>query len=236
MLVSAPLLNHRGIPSYTKIGFAVFFSLVLVPLRQGEAIIAPTDFGQVADGVLREILFGVALGLAMMLAFLGMQMAAQIVGVQLGFSLGGVLDPVNGNQANALDQFYAVLVVLVFFTINGHHIIILTLAETVRAVPPGTFDPFAMSLAAVAPLATGLTLTAIRIAMPVMAALFLTDLGMGFVARTVPQVQVLVVGAPIKVGVGFLVMAAALPATVQLMNGVISNSLAGSSQQLLGVR
>ena len=72
--------------------------------------------------------------------------------------------------------------------------------------------------------------------MPVMAALFLTDLGMGFVARTVPQVQVLVVGAPVKVGVGFLVMAAALPATVQLMNGVIGNSLAGSSQQLLGVR
>ena len=236
MLVSAPLLNHKGIPSYTKIGFAVFFSLVLVPLQHTDSVVPPTDFGAVADGVLREILFGLALGLAMNLAFLGMQMAAQIVGVQLGFSLGGVLDPVSGNQSNALDQFYAVLVVLVFFTINGHHIIILTLAETVRAVPPGTFDPFGISIGDIAPLATGLTLTAIRIAMPVMAALFLTDLGMGFVARTVPQVQVLVVGAPVKVGVGFLVMAAALPATVQLMNGVIGNSLAGSSQQLLGVR
>jgi flagellar biosynthetic protein FliR len=236
MLISAPLLSHKGIPSYTKVGFAVFFSLVLVPLQRDVLPDPPVDFGAVANGVLREVLFGLVLGLAMNLIFLGLQMSAQIMGVQLGFSLGGVLDPVNGNESNALEQFYAILVVLVFFTINGHHVVIQTLAETVRAVPPGTFDPLSMSSAGIAPLATGLTVTALRIAMPVVAALFLTDLGMGFVARTVPQVQVMVVGAPIKVGVGFLVMAAALPATVHLMNGVISTSMAGSSQQLLGVR
>jgi flagellar biosynthetic protein FliR len=69
-----------------------------------------------------------------------------------------------------------------------------------------------------------------------MAALFLTDLGLGFVARTVPQIQVLVVGAPVKIVVGVLVLAAALPATMTIMNGVINTQLAGSSQQLLGVR
>ncbi len=236
MLVSAPLLNQRGIPSYTKVGFAVFFSLVLVPLQQDRLPEPPATLGMVASSVLSEVLFGLALGLAMNLAFLGMQIAAQIIGVQLGFSLGGVLDPVTGNSSNSLEQFYSVLVVLVFFSINGHHIVIQTLAETVRAVPPGSWNPFAITIGGVAPLAAGLTITAMRIAMPVVAALFLTDLGMGFVARTVPQVQVLVVGAPIKIGVGFIVLIAALPATMHIMNGVISTQLAGSTNQLLGVR
>ncbi len=236
MLVSAPLFGHRGIPAYTKIGFAVFTALVLVPLQANRLPAPPEQLGQVADGVLREVLFGVALGLAMNLVFLGLQMASRIIGVQMGFGLGSVMDPLTGAEFGTFDQFYALLVTLVFFSINGQHIVIQALAETVKAVPPGTFDPLQLSSGALAPVAAGLMVTAVRVAMPVTAALFLTDLGMGFVARTMPQVNVLIVGMPVKVVVGMLVLVAALPATVQLMNGVIERSLAGSSLQLLGVR
>jgi flagellar biosynthetic protein FliR len=236
LLVSAPLLSHKGIPSYTKIGFAVFFALVLVPLQHDNMPAPPDQLGTVVDAVLREALFGLALGMAMNLVFVGLQLASRLMGVQMGFSLGAVIDPITGAEFGTFDQFYTLLVTLVFFSINGHYLIIQTLAETLRSVPPGTFDPFSLKLAGMTGLMAGLTVTAVRIAMPVMAALFLTDLGMGFVARTVPQMQVLVVGAPIKIAVGFIVLAAALPATMTLMNGVINAQLAGSSQQLLGVR
>ena len=97
-----------------------------------------------------------------------------------------------------------------------------------------TFDPFsALTPAEISSLAAGLTITAVRIAMPVMAALFLVDLGMGLVARTVPQVQILFVAMPIKVVVGMVVLMAALPATGQILNVVIGNTLAGSSLRLL---
>lgn len=236
MLVSAPLLSHRGIPAWTKVGFAVFFALVLLPLNKDHLPEPPQQLGQLADGVIRETLFGLGLGLAMNMVFLGMQMASRIVGVQMGFGLGSVLDPITGAEFGTFDQFYALLVTLVFFSINGHYLVIQALAETVDAVPPGTFDPLNIQASALAPLMGGLTVTAVRIAMPVMAALFLADLGMGFVARTVPQMNVLIVGLPIKVIVGVVVMGAALPATMQLMTGVINGALAGSSQQLLGVR
>jgi flagellar biosynthesis protein FliR len=236
MLVSAPLLSHKAIPSWTKVGFAVFFALVLVPLQQDHMPDPPQQFGTLADAVIREVLFGLALGLAMNLVFIGLQLASHIIGVQMGFGLGAVLDPITGAEFGTFDQFYTLLVTLVFFSINGHYIVIQTLAETLRAVPPGTFDPFNLQLAGLTSLFAGLTVTAVRIAMPVMAALFLTDLGLGFVARTVPQMQVLVVGAPVKIVVGVLVLAAALPATMTIMNGVINTQLAGSSQQLLGVR
>lgn len=236
MLVSAPLLSHKGIPKGTKVGFSVFFALVLVPLQQDHMPAAPEQLGQVADAVLREALFGLALGLGMNLVFLGLQLASRIIGLQMGFGLGAVLDPITGAEFGTFDQFYTLLVTLVFFSINGHFIVIQTLAETVRAVPPGTFDPFSLQIAGLTALIAGLTVTAIRIAMPVMAALFLADMALGFVARTVPQMQVLVVGAPIKIVMGVIVLGAALPATMTLMNGVINTQLAGSSQQLLGVR
>jgi flagellar biosynthetic protein FliR len=172
----------------------------------------------------------------MNLVFIGMQMASRIVGLQMGFGMGSVLDPITGAEFGTFDQFYAILATLIFFSINGHHLVIQALAETIRAVPPGSFDPLTMNASAVAPLAAGLMVTAVRIAMPVMAALFLTDLGMGFVARTVPQMNVLIVGMPVKIVVGMIVVGAALPATMQLMNGVINGTLTGSSQQLLGVR
>jgi flagellar biosynthetic protein FliR len=236
MLVSAPLLSHRGIPKWTKVGFSVFFALVLVPLQQDHMPVPPQQLGQVVDGVIREALFGLALGLGMNLVFLGLQLASRIIGLQMGFGMGAVLDPITGAEFGTFDQFYALLVTLVFFTINGHYIVIQTLAETVRAVPPGTFDPFSLQISGLTALIAGLTITAVRIAMPVMAALFLADMGLGFVARTVPQMQVLVVGAPIKIVMGVVVLGAALPATMTLMNGVINTQLAGSSQQLLGVR
>lgn len=236
MLVSAPLLSHRGIPVQTKVGFAVFFALVLVPVTRDYLPTAPTQIGGLVDGVFREVLFGLALGLSMNLVFLSIQMASRIVGLQMGFGLGGVFDPVTSQDHGTFDQFYVLLITLVFFTINGHYLVIQALAETLRAVPLGTFDPSAFQPAALAPLMAGLTITAVRIAMPVMAALFLTDLGMGFVARTVPQMQILVVGAPVKIGVGMLVLGASLPATMQILNGVINTTLTGSSQQLLGVR
>lgn len=234
MLVSAPLLSHKGIPAYTKIGFAVFFSLVLVPLQSENPPLPPQNFGLVVDDTIREVVFGLALGVVMNFVFIGVQMASRIIGLQMGFGLGAVFDPQTGAEFGVFDQFYSLLVTLVFFSINGHYMVVQTLAETTRAIPLGTFDPFRLTPDGMTSLLAGLTVTAVRLAMPVMAALLLTDLGMGLASRTVPQMQVLIVGAPIKILVGILVLGASLPATVTLLNGVLGNSLAGSSRVLLG--
>ena len=209
-------------------------ALVLVPLQADSAPPPPQTFATLIDHALRETLFGLALGLVMNIVFIGIQMASRIIGLQMGFGLGAVFDPITGAEFGTFDQFYSLLVTLVFFTINGHHLVVQTLAETTRAVPLGTFDPFIVTPDGITALMAGLTVTAVRLAMPVMAALILTDLGMGLASRTVPQMQVLIVGAPIKILVGVIVLGAALPATVSLLHGVLGTSLAGSSSVLLG--
>lgn len=234
MLVASPLLSHRGIPAQAKIGFAVFTALVLAPITRLPSGQAPETLGRLVDDVLREALFGLGLGLSMNIVLIGLQMASRIIGLQVGFGLGAVFDPITGTELGVFDQFYSLLVTLVFFAIDGHHLVVQTLAETLQAVPLGTFDPFAITPSGITALVAGLTVTALRIAMPIMAALLLTDVGMGIVARTVPQVQILIVGAPIKIGVGLLVLGASLPVAMQLMNAVFGASLAGSTRVLLG--
>jgi flagellar biosynthesis protein FliR len=236
MLVSAPLLSHRAMPAWMKVGFSVFFSLVMVPLQADRLPQAPENFGVLTGAVISETLFGLALGLAMQLVFAGLQMGSHLIGVQVGFSLGTIFDPTTGSQFGPFDQFYSILVTLIFFSVNGHYLVISALAETLRAVPLGTFNPIAIDANGISALAAGLMVTAARVAMPVIVALFLTDVGMSFVARTMPQANILVIGFPIKIFVGLIIMAAALPATTALMQTTIEGPLTGSSLSLLGAR
>lgn len=183
MLVSAPLFSNRAIPAWTKVGFCIFLALIVAPLTSGNLPSAPETAAGLVGPAVREILFGLAMGLAMQLVFISLQMGSQILGLQIGYGLGAVFDPTTGSQFGPFDQFYSVLATLLFFVVNGHHLVITAFAETVQAVPPGTFDPFALTSDGIAALATGLLVTAVRIAMPVLVAIFLTDVGMGFVAR-----------------------------------------------------
>lgn len=236
LAVTAPLLSQRAFPTLAKVGIAGTLAVALAPAVPPAALHAPIYLGELVESLLREVLFGLLLGLAMNMVFVAAHMASRLAGLQIGFSIGGVIDPITGNDAASLDQFYAVLAALVFFATSGHQVVIAALAETVQAVPPGRFDPLTLSGAGVANFGAGLLVTAVRVAMPVVAALFLVDVGLGVAARTVPQMQVLLVGLPVKVGVGLLVLAAAMPATVYLMRSAIEGPLAGASMRLLGAQ
>ena len=123
------------------------------------------------------------------------------------------------------NQFYRLVVTLIFFAVNGHYLVINGLLQTFEVVPPGTADLTLIAGDRVAPFFTALFVVAIRIALPVMGALMLTDLAMGLVARTVPQMNVLIVGFPAKVGVGLFVLAVSMPLAVALMASVFGSAI-----------
>lgn len=235
LMVSAPVLRQRGVPAWTKIGFSILLAVVVTPLAR-DLPPPPDSILDMIGPVIREAVFGLAMGLAMEMVFIALQMGSQILGLQIGFGLGAVFDPMTGSQFGPFDQFYSVLATLLFFTVNGHHMVIQAFVETTTAIPPGSFDPFSLTGEGIAGLATGLIVTALRIAMPVLVAVFLADVGMGFVARTAPQANLLVVGAPIKIGVGVIMVMAALPVTIHVMRIGIEGPMTGASAQLLGVR
>jgi flagellar biosynthesis protein FliR len=207
------------------VGLAILLSLIVLPLQGPALRSAPDHLLEFAALAGSEALVGFTIGIVVSMVFHALEMAASLIGIQMGFGLGQVLDPMTGGQTGTIDQFYRVLVALVFFAMNGHHIVIQGLIHSFEVAPPGTADLTLIAGERVVPFFISLFVVAIRIALPVMGALMLTDVALGLVGRTVPQMNVLVVGFPVKIGVGLLVMVASLPFVIAFMAGVFGSAL-----------
>lgn len=224
-VVAAPLLGARNVPAQTKIGLAVLLSLIVLPLQGAPLGQVPDNLFVFAAMLGSEVLIGLALGIGIMLVFQMLETAATIVSTQMGFGLASVFDPLTGQQSGTLEQFYRVFVALIFFAINGHYLVIASLLHTFEVVPPGTADLTVIAGDRVVPFFLSLFVAAVQIALPALGALMLTDLAMALVGRTVPQMNVLIVGMPAKIGVGLLVLVAAIPFMTSFISNVMGRSL-----------
>ena len=224
-VAATPLVGAHNVPAQTKIGLAVLLSLMVVPLASEHLVAAPTSIYALAAGVGSEAMIGLVMGIGVSLVFSALEMGASLVSVQMGFGLGAVFDPFTGVQTGAIEQFYKVFVTLVFFAINGHYLVIRGLLHTFEVVPPGAADLSLVAGARIVPFFVALFSAAVQIALPVMGALMLTDLAMALVGRTVPQLNILIVGFPVKIGVGLLVMAASIPIMGAFMANVFGRAL-----------
>lgn len=228
-IVAMPIFGSRGIPPQAKIGLAVLLSLIVLPLHQGPARPAAEDMLVFAAAVGSEALIGFVIGIAVALVFQALEMGASLIGVQIGFSLGELINPMTGGQSGVMESFYRVLATLVFFSINGHHLAIAGLLHTFEVVPAGTADLTLIAGDRVVPFFIALFGIAVQVALPVTAALLLTDLALGIVERAVPQMNVLVVGLPLKVGVGVFVLAMSLPMLTAFMGAVFGDALVSAT-------
>ena len=224
-IVAAPLFGARSVPIHTRVGLAIVLSLIVLPLSERDLEGAPTDLFAFASALGTEVILGIALGVGIMLVFQGLEMAASLVSVQMGFGIGQVFDPISGQMSGTLEQFYKVLITLVFFAINGHYLVVMGFLATFDVVPPGQATLAVIAGDQVVPFFGTLIVSAIQIALPVFGALVLTDLALALVNRTVPQMNALVVGFPVKIGVGLIVLGASMPMLVSFLGATMGRAL-----------
>ena len=222
-IVVLPAFGAQGTPPQTKVGLALFMALILTPLAG--PVDLPPGLAPVAAAAVREALVGLAIGFAVLLVFQGLEAAGDMMGVQMGLGLGQLLDPLTGAASTEMRRFYAVLAMLIFFLANAHHEVIRGLFLSFELVPLNTFTADSLNLTALLALSAGMFVTGVRIALPVVAAVFLTDVALAVIARTMPQLNVLIVGLPVKIAVGLFVLMAALPLTTQLMHATFGSLL-----------
>lgn len=220
LVVVAPVFGARQAPVHTKVGLAVAISLIITPLQVDRAQALPSSL--IVFGLLvgREALVGLAVGFAVSLVFTGVQIGSQLLGVQIGFGLGGLLNPASGADSGVLDSFFSVLATVIFLAANGHHAVLAALVRTFELTPIAGAGLPAINPIQVMALIQAVFVIAIRIALPVIGALLLTDVAMGFVGRAAPNMQVMVVGAPVKITVGLLFLIASMPTTAALLDSV----------------
>ncbi|HRF91638.1 MAG TPA: flagellar biosynthetic protein FliR, partial [Desulfobacter postgatei] len=143
--------------------------------------------------------------------FAGVQMAGELIGFQVGFSMINVMDPQSGENVSIMDQIGYWVCLIIFLVLNGHHIIIMSMIDSFELVPVGGFVMHAAIPPRVMDVAAGLFVDAVKISAPVIAVLTFVNTGFGLVAKFSPQTNVMIVAFPVKIVVGLIFFAMTLP-------------------------
>ncbi|MCX2727950.1 flagellar biosynthetic protein FliR [Thermomicrobium sp. 4228-Ro] len=232
VLTLLPGFGSQAVPLPARVPLAVVLALVLSPFAPAgdNALSLPFVF---AVALAREIVIGLALGLAVAAVFAAIEMAASLIGYQLGFGLAATFNPAFGTHGTALNTLYLTLAALVLFGTNGHHLLIGALARTFALLPPGTRMPDADTPLALIGLTGAMFADALRIGLPIAGSLLVADIGLGLLNRMVPQMSVFFVGLPAKILLGFFVLLLSIPFLLQLLAGVTTDGLIGAVTRVL---
>lgn len=210
LLAVAPVFGHQAVPTQFKAGFSLLLAIVLYPAIP-ITLSATTDLIPYVILVVRELIMGMILGFFARFIFFAVQFCGEVIGIDIGFSVVNIIDPVSSQQVSVIGTFQNLLALVIFLTINGHYAILQALAASFRMVPLGGVQLTPMLGTSIIALAGGVFLMAIKLVAPILSALFLTSLALGILARTVPQMNVFVVGFPLKIGVGIGMILITLP-------------------------
>ncbi len=218
-LMAMPIFGQQGLPGGLKVGLGLLFTLLLFPVVP-QALPAPS--GSVL-GIfvlaLKETICGLLIGYAAGAVFYAVEFGGAIIGYQAGFSIVASIDPMTQNRNAVLGRVQYILVVLIFLTMNGHHLFLSGLARSFETIPLGMLHLDGSLMEWMVGIAAGVSETAIKLVAPIMVALLLTDIGLGILARVAPQMNIFVVGFPLKVGIVLLLMSSGMGALAWLFAG-----------------
>ena len=146
ILMTAPIFSHRSIPTIAKIGLAGLLAVLLFPLPKNDSEIISTGLMPFFLIIAQEVLVGVLIGFTSNLIFMAIDIAAKMMGLQIGFQAANLFDPMSNVPTSALEQFYILLAMTLFLIINGHHWLIMALTQTFVTIPLGTFTLSSLTL------------------------------------------------------------------------------------------
>ncbi|MBI4083682.1 MAG: flagellar biosynthetic protein FliR [Candidatus Lambdaproteobacteria bacterium] len=219
--ISAPLLSDATIPPVVKVLLGFLLSLVFYPVLAAPRLGGSPDLAQLTLLVLGELAVGLLIGFAAQVLFEGVQLAGEVVGFQMGLGIAHVFDPTSEEQVPLIAQVQTTFAFLLFTALDGHHMMIRTLAGSYAVVGVGGMQLGQPALEQVVSLVRSLFIIGIQVGAPLTVALLAANLSMGLVARAVPQVNIFVVGFPFTIGLGLLLLALGFPFYLQAVAELI---------------
>lgn len=211
ILFSAPILDTATIPVLFKAGLGLAVSVLMLPVV--DAVVSVKDLSLMAFviGIVSEIAIGVTIGLSVKLLFSGIQLAGQIAGYQMGFAVANVVDPATSVQIPVLAQVYNLTAMLVFLAVNAHHMFFSALVDSYTLLPPLSMHFSPQLVGMMMQLASNMFVVAIKVGAPLIAVMLMVSVGLGLIARTVPQIHIFIVGMPLKIIIGLAFMVIVAP-------------------------
>jgi len=206
ILISVPFFGSGNIPARLKVSLAFLVSLISYPLIEFNGIIFPAGVLPLSIALASEVFIGLIIGYSSRLVFAGVQMAGHLIGFQMGFGIVNVIDPSTSSQISVTSQFENILAMLIFLSINAHHWFLKGIVESFSLIPLMGFHFTGAIAKMMVDMFKDIFIIGIKLGAPIIAALFFTTIALGLVARTVPQINVFIIGFPLQIGIGLLIM------------------------------
>lgn len=205
-----PVFGSANVPITVKVGLSAFLSIIVYSFSEPSGIPEVLSVIDLLGLILKEGIIGLLFGFITGLLFYAIQFSGHFISFQMGFAIVQIIDPQSQERVPIIGQFYFIMAILLFLIINGHHLILSGLVESFRIVPIGTGILSGELIALLTKLTGNVFVLALKIASPIMVTLFLTDIMMGIIARTVPQMNIFFVSLPLKIGMGMILVISTL--------------------------
>jgi flagellar biosynthetic protein FliR len=230
LFLFAPFLGSAVIPARIKAVLVVGITFVLYPMIS--RTLPPLPLQEWPLLVFKELLVGVAIGIATSIVFEAVQMAGQVLSVQMGYSLVNILDPTTQVDTTVVALFHNSIAMLIFLRLDVHLWLLRALGESFSYLPPGTArltGPFTYSLIGAG---TSILLIGVQIAAPVLSATLLTDLVLGLLGKASPQLPLIVLGPAVKSLLGLSILFASLKYWPDMFRSLFLDSVAYADRLL----
>jgi flagellar biosynthetic protein FliR len=218
LLSALPVFSGAQIPAKVRVCLILIVTLALFPVLKPFAEGLDLTPLTVALLVCKEALLGVLIGLLARFIFIAAEFGGTIIGYQMGFAAANIFDPQNQTQISLVSQMQHVIAILVFITVDAHHIFIRAIVESFQLLPPGKLDFTGEAIPYLLEMAGNIFVLGVKISAPILAVLLLSGLVLGLMARIFPQLNVFLLSFPVNIGLAFIAMSLTLDLTVALIN------------------
>lgn len=210
LLASAPVFNNAAMPARIRLATGLAITLALAPVLPPMPTLAPGSWGGLAI-LAQQMLIGLLMGFTLRIIFTAVDIAGDLIGLQMSLSFAVLYDPQNAGQTPVLSEFLGLLVTLLFLAMNGHLLTLSVLAESFRLIPVSTASLASATFGTFLGWTSIMFAAGLLLALPLIAALLIANLAMGVLARVAPQLNIFAVGFPVTLMAGFIVLMFSIP-------------------------
>lgn len=219
-----PIFGRRTYPTMGKVVLAFFTAIIILPMINVPEVVNIENVWIYTMVIFHEFAVGFVLGFVVYIMFNSIYIAGQMIDMQMGFGIVNVLDPQTNIQVPIMGNFFYIFTLLIFLTINGHHVLLSQIMQSYKLIPPGDVLLNRGLLWNIVDIFSQMFLLGFKIAMPVVGAVYLADVALGIIARTVPQMNVFIVGLPLKILTGIFVILFVLPIYIIVLERIFNAS------------
>lgn len=224
MVMTAPIFQSRNIPPQIKVILSFGLALVVAPFIVGTVALERFTFGMAVFTLIQELLTGLIMGFMVSLTLYAIQLAGYFFDTQMGFGMVNILDPTTGTQMPLMGQINYIIASLIFLAINGHHTVISSFIQSYQVIKPGMFIIKKEAIGVFVMAFSNMFYLGFKIGIPIIGTIFLADVAMGIIAKLIPQINVFMLGYPVKIILGLVMIILFIPVFVMLIEATFSNS------------